>query len=85
MSSAKTIIQPPSLTEADEILLSEIYKNPTLQKHLIILAMNDSLDLLSLSSRGLSNDELAKSHEYIKGKLSFAATLLGLGLTSNKE
>lgn len=77
MSTAIDLAFPtPELTEGEEILLREIYKNPALRKHLLLLSANSGKNLLGLSARVLSDAETRLVHEFVRGELSVLSTLL---------
>lgn len=84
--SLLSIFQPESLVKTEEDLLADFYRNPIVKKHLRLMAQNDSLELLSLSSSGKSDRDLAMAHEHIRGRLSTITTLLAISeLSKPKE
>ena len=66
------------LSDTEKNLLAEIYNNPVVKKHLQILALADTLELLHLSGIQTSNDVLIKAHATVQGKLAVLATLLSI-------
>jgi hypothetical protein len=66
------------LSETEEALLIEFYKNPVVKKHLKIMAQNDANELIQLSTSGKTERELALAHEHIRGRLSTISTLFSI-------
>lgn len=77
--SVSSLIKNQELSQAELDILSSIYRNPTVKKHLHIMALNDTMELISLSAVTRSDRELALSHENIRGRLSTINTLLSIG------
>lgn len=77
--SASDLIKNQELSETEQDILVTLYSHPTVKKHLQIMALNDTIELLSLSARGISDRELAMAHENIRGRLSTINTLLSIG------
>jgi hypothetical protein len=76
-------VQTLSTTEQD--ILVEVYNNPVVKKHLQIMAMQDTMELLQLSGIQTPNDALVKAHATVQGKLSVLSTLLSIQPPKTKE
>ncbi len=77
--SASDLIKNQELSQTEQDVLVQLYSNPTVKKHLQIMALNDTIELLSLSTGGRSDRDLAMAHENIRGRLSTINTLLSIG------
>ena len=76
----------PTLTKTEEDILLEIFCNPVVKKYLQVISLNDLVELAEISAIGRSDEDIAKMHATIRGKLSVLQTLLSLAETSsNKE
>lgn len=75
--SLDLILPVPELTPTEITFLKELYRaNPVLEKHIKIMALNDAKELIALSGRGLSAEELILAHEHVRGKLAVLSTFL---------
>ena len=74
--------QKLSVTEED--ILFDIYNHPVVKKHLQIMALEDTKELLSLSALSKTDSEIAKALATVQGKLSVLKTLLSIP-SSTKE
>lgn len=72
------IFPPGSLSQVEEDILADHYSNPVVQKHLRLMALEDTKELLGLPYRSMSDSDLAKASATIQGKLSVISTLLGV-------
>ena len=77
--SASDLIKNQELSKVEQDVLISLYSNPAVKKHLQIMALNDTIELLSLSTGGRSDRDLAMAHENIRGRLSTINTLLSIG------
>ena len=77
--SASDLIKNQELSQTEQDILVQLYSNPSVKKHLQIMALNDTIELLSLSAGGRSDRDLAMAHENIRGRLSTINTLLSIG------
>lgn len=77
--SASDLIKNQELSQTEQDVLVQLYNNPAVKKHLQILALSDTIELLSLSAGGRSDRDLAMAHENIRGRLSTINTLLSIG------
>lgn len=77
--SASDLIKNQELSQTEQDILVTFYNNPAVKKHLQIMALNDAIELLSLSTGGRSDRDLAMAHENIRGRLSTIYTLLSIG------
>ena len=77
--SASDLIKNQELSQTEQDVLVQLYSNPAVKKHLQIMALNDTIELLSLSTGGRSDRDLAMAHENIRGRLSTINTLLSIG------
>ena len=77
--SASDLIKNQELSQTEQDILAVLYSNPAVKKHLQIMALNDTIELLSLSAGGRSDRDLAMVHENIRGRLSTINTLLSIG------
>lgn len=75
----------PSLSKTEEDLLFETFKNPVVVKYLRILALEDTKELVSLSAISKTNEDLAKAHATVNGKLSVIQTLLSIAEANQGE
>lgn len=74
-----------TLSETEEMLLFEIYNNPVVKKHLQIMALEDTIELLRLSGINTSDVVIAKAHATVQGKLAVISTLLSIEAPKPKE
>jgi hypothetical protein len=74
-----------TLSDTEKSLLAEIYNNPVVKKHLQIMALSDTLELLHLSGIQTPNETLIKAHATVQGKLAVLATLLSIEAPQPKE
>lgn len=74
-----------TLSDTEKHLLAEIYNNPVVKKHLQIMALKDTLELLYLSGVQTPNDTLVKAHATVQGKLAVLETLLSIEVPKPKE
>lgn len=79
------IFPQQELSETEQHLLAEIYNNPVVKKHLQIMAMSDTLELLQLSAIQTPNEALVKAHANVQGKLAVISTLLSIEAPKPKE
>jgi hypothetical protein len=70
------------LSQTEQDLLLEIYKNPVVIKHLQILAQNDLMELAGLGTLSNTNETIVKAHATVTGKLAVLATLLSIANTT---
>ena len=68
--------QALSATEVE--LLTEIYTNPVVKKHLQIMANNDTQELLAFTALGKSDTEVAKALATVQGKLTVLSALMSI-------
>jgi hypothetical protein len=73
------------LSDTEKDLLLEIYSNPVVTKHLKILALNDTKELLSFTALGKNDSEVAKAVATVQGKLTVLSTLLSISLQSQPK
>lgn len=66
------------LSKTEEDILLEIYKNPTVVKHLQIMAQVVLEELASLNSLEKDDTFLAKAHALVSGKLQILQVLLSI-------
>ncbi len=69
-------LSPLSKTELD--VLTECFTNPTTQKYLLNLLREDTYQLATLGALNLKDDELAKRHILITGRIEVYSTLLSI-------
>ena len=79
------IFPQQELSDTEQHLLFEIYANPVVKKHLQIMAMTDTIELLKLSAIQTPNEVLAKAHATVNGKLAVLATLINIQKPVPKE
>jgi hypothetical protein len=72
------IFPQQELSDTEKHLLVEIYNNPVVKKHLQIMAMADTIELLRLSGIQTPNEVLIKAHATVQGKLAVVSTLLSI-------
>ena len=77
--SASDLIKNQELSQTEQDVLVSLYSNPAVKKHLQIMALNDTIELLSLSTVGRPDRDLVLAHENIRGRLSTINTLLSIG------
>ena len=83
--SLESLIPTPDLSKTEIDVIAEIYQNPAIAKHLRIMALNDTKELLSLSSLSKSEEEIAKALAKVQGKLEVLSTLLSIAVPQTKE
>lgn len=83
--SLNTILPTQVLSETEINLISEAFKTPAVKKYLNILAMNDTKELLGLSSINRNPEELVAAHYVTSGKLATLSTLMSLTEVQTKE
>jgi hypothetical protein len=66
------------LSDTEKHLLVEIYNNPVVKKHLQMMALSDTIELLHLSGIQTPNEMLVKAHATVQGKLAVIETLLSI-------
>ena len=66
------------LSKTEEDILLEVYRNPVVKKHLQILAMEDTKELLAFSAISKTDSEIGKALATVQGKLSVIQTLLSI-------
>lgn len=67
-----------TLSDTEKHLLVEIYNNPVVKKHLQMMALSDTIELLHLSGIQTPNETLIKAHATVQGKLAVIETLLSI-------
>jgi hypothetical protein len=72
------IFPQQELTETEQHLLAEFYNNPVVKKHLQMMALEDTIELLRLSGIQIPNEVLVKAHATVQGKLAVIGTLLSI-------
>lgn len=72
------IFPEQTLSKTEQDILFEIYSNPVVKKHLEIMALEDTIELLEMSAISKTDSEIAKAHATVQGKLSVIATLLSI-------
>jgi hypothetical protein len=85
MASINTLFPLEKLSKTEEDLLLEIYSNPVVKKHLTIMAMEESKELLSLSAISNSDVYVSKALATVQGKLSVLAVLQEISTLKPKE
>ena len=83
--SLHLLIPTPDLSRTEIDIIAEIYQNPAVAKHLRIMALNDTKELLALSSLAKPSDEIAKALAKVQGKLEVLSTLLSISESQTKE
>lgn len=83
--SLESLIPTIDLSKTEIDVIAEIYQNPAIAKHLRIMALNDTKELLSLSSLSKSEEEIAKALAKVQGKLEVLSTLLSIAVPQTKE
>lgn len=79
------IFPQQELSQTEQDLLIEVYNNPVVKKHLQIMAMADTLELLRLSAIQTPDNILVKAHATVQGKLAVISTLLDIKPPKQQE
>lgn len=79
------IFPQQELTKTEQDLLVEIYNNSVVKKHLQMMAMSDTIELLRLSAIQTPNEVLVKAHATVQGKLAVISTLLSIQPPKQQE
>lgn len=75
----------PTLSPTEDSILQELYSNPIVKKHLRIMVLKETEDLIRLSSISQPDSVLVKAHAQTQGKLSVLNTLLSIEAPKPKE
>ena len=78
LSPKQLLIQPDNLSQPEQLLIQEMFHNPTLVKYLKIIGREAVLELASLSALAEQPHELALKHSYVAGKLAVLELLLSI-------
>ena len=74
------LIPTETLSRTEEDIVIDILSNPIIKKYFRILGSTDLKELASLSITERPNEEVAKKHSLIQGKLSVLATLINISI-----
>jgi hypothetical protein len=72
------IFQQTTISKTEIDIIIEVFSQPVVVKYLKTIAQNDLLELATLSITERADNEVAKKHALIQGKLSTIATLLSI-------
>ena len=86
MSQTNADLFPSSLlTETEKNILVSLYSNPVFQKHIRMMAMEDTKELLRYSTLSHTDSEVVKALATVQGKLAAYQTLLSIPSLNNQE
>lgn len=74
-----------SLSETEKTILVSLYSNPVFQKHIRMMAMEDTKELLRYSTLSHTDSEVVKALATVQGKLAAYQTLLSIPAINNQE
>ena len=73
------------LSETEKTILVSLYSNPVFQKHIRMMAMEDTKELLRYSTLSHADSEVVKALATVQGKLAAYQTLLSIPAINNQE
>lgn len=76
--SLDSLFPTTELTKEEIIEVKKHLSNPVVTKYLKSLAVEDSKELLTMSTLDMSDKEIANRHIFVSGKLAVTTTLLSI-------
>ena len=78
MPLTSELLEVPTLTETEQVIIANTLSSPTIKKYLRIMAQNDIIELATISTSEKDDSTIARKHATVQGKLAVLQTLLSI-------